>query len=72
MIFLNDQLSKTLNSSPIEKTPPDSECVFFLADMSGFLYKSLFNLLEFQRLVLNYSPPLKVQDLPRNQKVRPL
>ncbi|XP_029704754.1 ubiquitin carboxyl-terminal hydrolase 25 isoform X3 [Takifugu rubripes] len=30
--------------------------------------QSLFNLLEFQRLVLNYSPPLKVPDLPRNQK----
>lgn len=32
--------------------------------------KSLFNLLEFQRLVLNYSPPARVHDLPRNQKVR--
>ncbi|XP_046717144.1 ubiquitin carboxyl-terminal hydrolase 25 isoform X1 [Silurus meridionalis] len=30
--------------------------------------QSLFNLLEFQRLVLNYSPPTRVQDLPRNQK----
>lgn len=39
---------------------------------SGFVFKSLFNLLEFQRLVLNYSPPVKVQDLPRNQKVCPL
>uniref|UniRef100_H2L4L8 Ubiquitin carboxyl-terminal hydrolase 25 n=1 Tax=Oryzias latipes TaxID=8090 RepID=H2L4L8_ORYLA len=29
---------------------------------------SLFNLLEFQRLVLNYSPPARVHDLPRNQK----
>lgn len=33
------------------------------------LLKSLFNLLEFQRLVLNYSPPARVHDLPRNQKV---
>nr|XP_030733620.1 ubiquitin carboxyl-terminal hydrolase 25 isoform X2 [Globicephala melas] len=30
--------------------------------------QSLFNLLEFRRLVLNYKPPLHVQDLPRNQK----
>uniref|UniRef100_A0A8C7RNX6 Ubiquitin carboxyl-terminal hydrolase 25 n=1 Tax=Oncorhynchus mykiss TaxID=8022 RepID=A0A8C7RNX6_ONCMY len=30
--------------------------------------QSLFNLLEFQRLVLHYSPPARVQDLPRNQK----
>lgn len=37
-----------------------------------FYLKSLFNLLEFQRLVLNYSPPARVHDLPRNQKVRPL
>ncbi|XP_008330446.1 ubiquitin carboxyl-terminal hydrolase 25 isoform X2 [Cynoglossus semilaevis] len=31
--------------------------------------QSLFNLLEFQRLVLNYSPPARVHDLPRNQKL---
>ncbi|XP_043394281.1 ubiquitin carboxyl-terminal hydrolase 25 isoform X9 [Chelonia mydas] len=30
--------------------------------------QSLFNLLEFRRLVLNYSPPASAQDLPRNQK----
>ncbi|XP_052463759.1 ubiquitin carboxyl-terminal hydrolase 25 isoform X6 [Carassius gibelio] len=30
--------------------------------------QSLFNLLEFQRLVLNYSPPARMQDLPRIQK----
>ncbi|XP_029030412.1 ubiquitin carboxyl-terminal hydrolase 25 isoform X2 [Betta splendens] len=30
--------------------------------------QSLFNLLEFQRLVLHYSPPSRVHDLPRNQK----
>ncbi|XP_051764173.1 ubiquitin carboxyl-terminal hydrolase 25 isoform X3 [Ctenopharyngodon idella] len=30
--------------------------------------QSLFNLLEFQRLVLHYSPPARMQDLPRNQK----
>uniref|UniRef100_G1KK79 Ubiquitin carboxyl-terminal hydrolase n=1 Tax=Anolis carolinensis TaxID=28377 RepID=G1KK79_ANOCA len=30
--------------------------------------QSLFNLLEFRRLVLNYSPPGSAQDLPRNQK----
>nr|XP_033797793.1 ubiquitin carboxyl-terminal hydrolase 25 isoform X6 [Geotrypetes seraphini] len=30
--------------------------------------QSLFNLLEFRRLVLNYSPPVTTQDLPRNQK----
>ncbi|GAB5576343.1 ubiquitin carboxyl-terminal hydrolase 25 isoform X1 [Prionailurus iriomotensis] len=29
---------------------------------------SLFNLLEFRRLVLNYKPPSNAQDLPRNQK----
>uniref|UniRef100_W5LXU8 Ubiquitin carboxyl-terminal hydrolase 25 n=1 Tax=Lepisosteus oculatus TaxID=7918 RepID=W5LXU8_LEPOC len=32
--------------------------------------QSLFNLLEFQRLVLHYSPPACAQDLPRNQKER--
>ncbi|TKC40207.1 hypothetical protein EI555_009878, partial [Monodon monoceros] len=32
--------------------------------------QSLFNLLEFRRLVLNYKPPSNVQDLPRNQKVK--
>ncbi|XP_036099303.1 ubiquitin carboxyl-terminal hydrolase 25 [Molossus molossus] len=31
--------------------------------------QSLFNLLEFRRLVLNYKPPSNAQDLPRNQKV---
>ncbi|XP_040194739.1 ubiquitin carboxyl-terminal hydrolase 25 [Rana temporaria] len=30
--------------------------------------QSLFNLLEFRRLVLNYNPPASVQDVPRNQK----
>nr|XP_056714044.1 ubiquitin carboxyl-terminal hydrolase 25 isoform X3 [Euleptes europaea] len=30
--------------------------------------QSLFHLLEFRRLVLNYSPPASAQDLPRNQK----
>ncbi|XP_016296016.1 ubiquitin carboxyl-terminal hydrolase 25-like isoform X4 [Sinocyclocheilus anshuiensis] len=30
--------------------------------------QSLFNLLEFQRLVLHYPPPARMQDLPRNQK----
>ncbi|NXX87786.1 UBP25 hydrolase, partial [Centropus bengalensis] len=30
--------------------------------------QSLFNLLEFRRLVLNFSPPANAQDLPRNQK----
>uniref|UniRef100_A0A452HED7 Ubiquitin carboxyl-terminal hydrolase n=1 Tax=Gopherus agassizii TaxID=38772 RepID=A0A452HED7_9SAUR len=30
--------------------------------------QSLFNLLEFRRLVLNYNPPASAQDLPRNQK----
>uniref|UniRef100_A0A8C6LHG7 Ubiquitin carboxyl-terminal hydrolase n=1 Tax=Nothobranchius furzeri TaxID=105023 RepID=A0A8C6LHG7_NOTFU len=34
--------------------------------------QSLFHLLEFQRLVLNYSPPARVLDLPRNQKHRNL
>ncbi|KAB0393095.1 hypothetical protein E2I00_002613 [Balaenoptera physalus] len=32
--------------------------------------QSLFNLLEFRRLVLNYKPPSNVQELPRNQKVK--
>ncbi|NWH73229.1 UBP25 hydrolase, partial [Piaya cayana] len=31
-------------------------------------FQSLFNLLEFRRLVLNFSPPANAQDLPRNQK----
>ncbi|XP_070343838.1 ubiquitin carboxyl-terminal hydrolase 25-like isoform X2 [Equus asinus] len=30
--------------------------------------QSLFNLLDFRRLVLNYKPPSHAQDLPRNQK----
>uniref|UniRef100_A0A8C5TE89 Ubiquitin carboxyl-terminal hydrolase 25 n=1 Tax=Malurus cyaneus samueli TaxID=2593467 RepID=A0A8C5TE89_9PASS len=30
--------------------------------------QSLFNLLEFRRLVLNFNPPANAQDLPRNQK----
>ncbi|OCT93923.1 hypothetical protein XELAEV_18011587mg [Xenopus laevis] len=30
--------------------------------------QSLFNLLEFRRLVLNYNPPSSAQDVPRNQK----
>uniref|UniRef100_A0A8C5MUD2 ubiquitinyl hydrolase 1 n=1 Tax=Leptobrachium leishanense TaxID=445787 RepID=A0A8C5MUD2_9ANUR len=30
--------------------------------------QSLFNLLEFRRLVLNYVPPASAQDVPRNQK----
>uniref|UniRef100_A0A672NBW0 Ubiquitin carboxyl-terminal hydrolase n=1 Tax=Sinocyclocheilus grahami TaxID=75366 RepID=A0A672NBW0_SINGR len=30
--------------------------------------QSLFNLLEFQRLVLHYPPPARMQDLPHNQK----
>ncbi|XP_056591831.1 ubiquitin carboxyl-terminal hydrolase 25 isoform X7 [Triplophysa dalaica] len=30
--------------------------------------QSLFNLLEFQRLVLHYSPPARMQEIPRNQK----
>uniref|UniRef100_A0A673N0E6 Ubiquitin carboxyl-terminal hydrolase n=1 Tax=Sinocyclocheilus rhinocerous TaxID=307959 RepID=A0A673N0E6_9TELE len=34
--------------------------------------QSLFNLLEFQRLVLHYPPPARMQDLPRNQKHRNL
>ncbi|CAJ0924379.1 unnamed protein product [Ranitomeya imitator] len=32
------------------------------------LCMSLFNLLEFRRLVLNYSPPVCAQDVPRNHK----
>ncbi|RMC12082.1 hypothetical protein DUI87_11217 [Hirundo rustica rustica] len=31
--------------------------------------QSLFNLLEFRRLVLNFNPPANAQDLPRNQKL---
>ncbi|NXD30485.1 UBP25 hydrolase, partial [Spelaeornis formosus] len=31
-------------------------------------FQSLFNLLEFRRLVLNFNPPANAQDLPRNQK----
>lgn len=39
-------------------------CFFF------FSFQSLFNLLEFRRLVLNFNPPANAQDLPRNQKVK--
>lgn len=48
--------------------------VLFVEVLKGFLnffsFQSLFNLLEFRRLVLNFNPPANAQDLPRNQKVK--
>ncbi|XP_053501184.1 ubiquitin carboxyl-terminal hydrolase 25 isoform X2 [Ictalurus furcatus] len=53
---------KRLGNCPVGLKNVGNTCWF------SAVIQSLFNLLEFQRLVLNYSPPTRVQDLPRNQK----
>ncbi|XP_034034831.1 ubiquitin carboxyl-terminal hydrolase 25 isoform X4 [Thalassophryne amazonica] len=53
---------KRIDNSPVGLKNVGNTCWF------SAVIQSLFNLLEFQRLVLNYSPPARVQDLPRNQK----
>uniref|UniRef100_A0A673A9E0 Ubiquitin carboxyl-terminal hydrolase n=1 Tax=Sphaeramia orbicularis TaxID=375764 RepID=A0A673A9E0_9TELE len=53
---------KRIDSCPVGLKNVGNTCWF------SAVIQSLFNLLEFQRLVLNYSPPARVQDLPRNQK----
>ncbi|XP_068186740.1 ubiquitin carboxyl-terminal hydrolase 25 isoform X1 [Antennarius striatus] len=53
---------KRIESCPVGLKNVGNTCWF------SAVIQSLFNLLEFQRLVLNYSPPARVHDLPRNQK----
>ncbi|XP_027887069.1 ubiquitin carboxyl-terminal hydrolase 25 isoform X5 [Xiphophorus couchianus] len=53
---------KRIDSCPVGLKNVGNTCWF------SAVIQSLFNLLEFQRLVLNYSPPARVLDLPRNQK----
>uniref|UniRef100_A0AAY4D7U6 Ubiquitin carboxyl-terminal hydrolase n=1 Tax=Denticeps clupeoides TaxID=299321 RepID=A0AAY4D7U6_9TELE len=53
---------KRLDNCPVGLKNVGNTCWF------SAVIQSLFNLLEFQRLVLHYSPPARVQDLPRNQK----
>ncbi|XP_044078442.1 ubiquitin carboxyl-terminal hydrolase 25 isoform X6 [Siniperca chuatsi] len=53
---------KRIDNSPVGLKNVGNTCWF------SAVIQSLFNLLEFQRLVLNYSPPARVHDLPRNQK----
>ncbi|XP_049891464.1 ubiquitin carboxyl-terminal hydrolase 25 isoform X6 [Epinephelus moara] len=53
---------KRVDSCPVGLKNVGNTCWF------SAVIQSLFNLLEFQRLVLNYSPPARVHDLPRNQK----
>uniref|UniRef100_A0A8D2ZLB9 Ubiquitin carboxyl-terminal hydrolase 25 n=1 Tax=Scophthalmus maximus TaxID=52904 RepID=A0A8D2ZLB9_SCOMX len=53
---------KRIDSCPVGLKNVGNTCWF------SAVIQSLFNLLEFQRLVLNYSPPARVHDLPRNQK----
>ncbi|XP_064837747.1 ubiquitin carboxyl-terminal hydrolase 25-like isoform X3 [Oncorhynchus masou masou] len=53
---------KRLENCPVGLKNVGNTCWF------SAVIQSLFNLLEFQRLVLHYSPPARVQDLPRNQK----
>ncbi|KAK7904250.1 hypothetical protein WMY93_016857 [Mugilogobius chulae] len=55
---------KRIDNCPVGLKNVGNTCWF------SAVIQSLFNLLEFQRLVLHYSPPARVQDLPRNQKVR--
>ncbi|XP_068600810.1 ubiquitin carboxyl-terminal hydrolase 25 isoform X3 [Brachionichthys hirsutus] len=54
---------KRIESCPVGLKNVGNTCWF------SAVIQSLFNLLEFQRLVLNYSPPARVHDLPRNQKL---
>ncbi|XP_067350084.1 ubiquitin carboxyl-terminal hydrolase 25 isoform X2 [Channa argus] len=53
---------KRIDNCPVGLKNVGNTCWF------SAVIQSLFNLLEFQRLVLNYSPPARVNDLPRNQK----
>ncbi|XP_037835084.1 ubiquitin carboxyl-terminal hydrolase 25 isoform X6 [Kryptolebias marmoratus] len=53
---------KRIDSCPVGLKNVGNTCWF------SAVIQSLFNLLEFQRLVLNYSPPARVLDQPRNQK----
>ncbi|XP_033834985.1 ubiquitin carboxyl-terminal hydrolase 25 isoform X1 [Periophthalmus magnuspinnatus] len=53
---------KRIDNCPVGLKNVGNTCWF------SAVIQSLFNLLEFQRLVLQYSPPARVQDLPRNQK----
>ncbi|CAL9685967.1 unnamed protein product [Knipowitschia caucasica] len=53
---------KRIDNCPVGLKNVGNTCWF------SAVIQSLFNLLEFQRLVLHYSPPVRVQDLPRNQK----
>ncbi|XP_061904382.1 ubiquitin carboxyl-terminal hydrolase 25 isoform X2 [Entelurus aequoreus] len=53
---------KRIDNCPVGLKNVGNTCWF------SAVIQSLFNLLEFQRLVLNYSPPTKIHDLPCNQK----
>ncbi|XP_061659479.1 ubiquitin carboxyl-terminal hydrolase 25 isoform X3 [Syngnathoides biaculeatus] len=53
---------KRIDNCPVGLKNVGNTCWF------SAVIQSLFNLLEFQRLVLNYSPPARVRDLPHNQK----
>ncbi|XP_061558125.1 ubiquitin carboxyl-terminal hydrolase 25 isoform X3 [Phycodurus eques] len=53
---------KRIDNCPVGLKNVGNTCWF------SAVIQSLFNLLEFQRLVLNYSPPARVHDLPHNQK----
>uniref|UniRef100_A0A8C6TBI1 Ubiquitin carboxyl-terminal hydrolase n=1 Tax=Neogobius melanostomus TaxID=47308 RepID=A0A8C6TBI1_9GOBI len=53
---------KRIDNCPVGLKNVGNTCWF------SAVIQSLFNLLEFQRLVLHYSPPARVQELPRNQK----
>ncbi|XP_056298543.1 ubiquitin carboxyl-terminal hydrolase 25 isoform X3 [Pseudoliparis swirei] len=59
---LNPHDRKRIDTCPVGLKNVGNTCWF------SAVIQSLFNLLEFQRLVLNYSPPAQVHDLPRNQK----
>ncbi|XP_054612118.1 ubiquitin carboxyl-terminal hydrolase 25 isoform X1 [Dunckerocampus dactyliophorus] len=53
---------KRIDNCPVGLKNVGNTCWF------SAVIQSLFNLLEFQRLVLNYSPPTQIHELPRNQK----
>ncbi|XP_077449005.1 ubiquitin carboxyl-terminal hydrolase 25 [Stigmatopora argus] len=53
---------KRIDNCPVGLKNVGNTCWF------SAVIQSLFNLLEFQRLVLHYSPPARVDELPRNQK----
>ncbi|XP_039600484.1 ubiquitin carboxyl-terminal hydrolase 25 isoform X2 [Polypterus senegalus] len=55
---------KRIDNCPVGLKNVGNTCWF------SAVIQSLFNLLEFQRLVLHYSPPTYTTDLPRNQKER--